>query len=689
MKPALPADEAERLVRLHSLQVLDTPGDPVLDGLVRCASAISGCPVALVSLVDGDRQWFKARHGLDAAETPRDEAFCAHAILGDGLFEVPDARRDPRFSDNPLVLGDPNIVFYAGEPLALDGHKLGTLCVIDRAPRQLDATQRELLAGLARAVEHWLASRALKLESDQMHQRCQLAVEAAQLGLIEIDPSRSCVSLDDRAMRQHERHVPGGELSLERWLASFEIGDRERLRAAIGAPARDGATLTLTAALAQSRGGAMRHLEIAMQRLSHAPRWVGSCRDVSESLQLEQLRREKLAAEQSSREKSVFLSRVSHELRTPLNAILGFTQLLQLDVQRPPDPVQHARLEQVHHAGLHLLDLINDVLDLTRFEQGSRPMNLGSVSLDATLDACTSMVEPLAQKMSVELVRADPGDRLRVIADSRALEQVLVNLLSNGVKYNRPGGRLTVGVRTRAAQVEISVTDEGAGLSTRQLGQLFQPFNRLGAENAGVEGSGLGLVIAKNLVEAMGGELVVRSTPGRGSTFAIVLARAGAASAGQTRLGGLTIPGELSDFGSLLPLPRVDAPPATIVYIEDEPVNALLVTEALRHIPQWKVVIATDGEQGLQLARRLRPDLLLVDINIPRLTGDQVVRALRRDADTERLRCIALSADALPEQIAAARAAGFDDYWTKPLDLLTLVPRLLDLLAAEPLPALS
>ncbi len=596
MTPVLPDDEAARLARQHRLQVLDTPSDTVLDGLVRCASAVSACPIALVSLVDGDRQWFKARHGLDTVETPLDKAFCARAILGDGLFEVADARCDPRFGDSALVLGDPNIVFYAGAPLALDGHKLGTLSVIDHVPRRLDARQRALLADLARAVEHWLANRALELEADQVHRR-QLAVEAAQLGLI-------------------------------------EIGDRERL-------------------------------------------------------QLEQLRRDKLAAEQASREKSVFLSRVSHELRTPLNAILGFTQLLQLDVQRPPDPVQHARLEQVHHAGLHLLDLINDVLDLARFEQGSRPMNLGSVSLDATLDACTSMVEPLAQKMSVELVRADPGDRLRVIADSRALEQVLGNLLSNGVKYNRPGGRLTVDVRTRAAQVEIAVTDEGAGLGERQIGQLFQPFNRLGAENAGVDGSGLGLVIARNLVEAMGGELTVRSTPGRGSTFVVTLARAGAASAGQTRLGGPTGPGEPGDVDSLLPLPRVDAPPATILYIEDEPVNALLVTEALRHIPQWKVVIATDGEQGLQLARRLRPDLLLVDINIPRLTGDQVVRALKREADTASLRCIALSADALPEQIAAARAAGFDDYWTKPLDLLKLVPRLLDLLAAQSQPALS
>lgn len=821
MIPAAPtADEPARVEALRRLELLDAAADPVVDGLVACAARLTGCPIALVSLVDAERQYFLARHGLEARQTPREVSFCAHALHGASLFEVPDARRDPRFAGNPLVIGEPHIVFYAGLPLRVQGHALGTLCVIDRAPRTLDASQRRALEALAGAAEHALAGRRLRIElaekeallakltaevpgmvyryrvapggeaslpyaSEHAHEmfelspaelarsadpvfervheedraalreslrvsaerlapwrhefrvclprqglrwreglarperqpdgsvlwhgittdvterkenearlrqvrhRWQVAVDAARLGLIEFDLQGGCVLLDAAARAQHglpAEAAAGAEpgltsLTYADWLRGFRLDERRAIGAALQRAQRDGDAVALTVRLAAAEGEPARHLEITARRdtSGRGGRLVGACRDVSEREQLEQLRRDKLAAEQAAAAKTRFLSRVSHELRTPLNAILGFTQLLQLDAVHPLHERQHERVEQIRHAGRHLLGLINDVLDLTRHEQGGWPMTLGRVDVQAQLAAAGAMVETLAQRRGVRLELPASGAPLCVRADARALEQVLVNLLSNGIKYNRPHGRLRIALRRHGERLEIAVSDEGQGLDAAQRSRLFEPFDRLGAEDSGIEGSGLGLVIAKSLTEAMGGEVRVESTPGAGSTFGVWLplwaepAAAHAPVVEPVRREPVAVP----------PAPAwTDGDrEARILYIEDEPVNALLVVEALRGMPHWKVMTASDGEQGLELARTLRPDLLLIDINLPRLSGSEVVRALRRRPSTRDLPCIALSADALPEQIAAAREAGFDDYWTKPLDLRKLVERLGERLA--------
>ncbi|HSV69690.1 MAG TPA: response regulator [Methylibium sp.] len=386
-------------------------------------------------------------------------------------------------------------------------------------------------------------------------------------------------------------------------------------------------------------------------------------RDATDQVWAEQMERDKLAAELASRQKTHFLSRISHELRTPLNAILGFTQLLQLDESRPLDAIQRGRLEKVRHAGGHLLELVNDVLDLTRIEEGARPLERVPVDVGVVLETTCAMLESQARERDIRILK-HAGGAPPAWADTRALEQVLINLLSNGIKYNRAGGRLEVALSSTEGRVEVNVRDQGAGLDAGQLEQLFQPFNRLGAENSNVEGSGLGLVIARSLVEAMGGELTVVSARGVGTCFTVRLPGAAQETAHRPVPSTRRAPA------------AAELPPATLLYVEDEPLNALLLTEALRGVPQWRVVLAEDGRQGLELARRLRPDLVLLDINLPVLTGDQMVRALRSDAATRDLRCIALSADALPEQMAAAHAAGFDAYWTKPLDLGMLVERL-------------
>ncbi len=391
-------------------------------------------------------------------------------------------------------------------------------------------------------------------------------------------------------------------------------------------------------------------------------------RDATERRRLEQVNRDKLAAELASQQKSLFLSRVSHELRTPLNAILGFAQLLERDRARPLDDTQRSRVERVHGAGKHLLALINDVLDLSNIEQGGRALSVGPVDADNALRASADMLEALASSKGVVVRQFELAPGLQVMADVRALEQVLINLMSNGIKYNRHGGVLEVGCIVDGDDVALWVQDQGKGLDSDQLQQLFQPFNRLGAEGTATEGSGLGLVIAKSLTEAMGGRLQVDSQVNVGSRFTVYLPRA--AQPGAARVG---LPTELPLAGRASNFKRGSA---TLLYVEDEPVNMELIAEALGEIPEWHLVLAQSGQQGIDMARALLPDLALVDINLGDMSGVDVLRELRADERTRHIRMVALSPDALPSQSEAALAAGFDAYWTKPVDLSQLVSRL-------------
>lgn len=672
------ATESARLRRLAELQVLDGPADPVLDGLARCAAISLGFPIGLVSLIDARRQWIQAKHGIQLDETPREQAFCAHAIEGDALFEVPDAQADPRFADNPLVLGAPGIRAYAGVPVSVDGLRLGALCVIDRVPRRLTPAQAELLTDLARAVSAWFESRREHLELQAERGRSverlalleRLAEQAPGLlfqyrsgaegtaGFTFVGAQLQALFALEAAAVQHD---------LRPFLRRTHPDDRAGLRAVL-----------LQAA---GQGRAWRH-EFRVQlpggpvewRLAHAVPtcqddgtvlWHGFVTDTTEQAQLDQLRQDKLAAERESAEKSAFLSRVSHELRTPLHAMIGFTQLLQIDPVEPLTPRQRERVDHAHRAAQLLLGLINDVLDLGRIEQGARPIELGHVEVNALLADCLGMVAHLAQQNEVRLAFV-PTTGAAVLADRRALEQVVLNLLSNGIKYNRRGGTLSLELAEAGKMVVITVRDQGAGLDGVQRGRLFRPFDRLGAEDSQVEGSGLGLVIARQLVESMGGRIGVDSVPGQGSAFSVRLPRyRGQAPA------GLAPP----DADAAPPVQAIETD-VTVLCIEDDPVNALLVQEALAARPGWRLVHAADGRSGLALAQTLRPSLVLTDINLPGLSGLSVVQALRGDPATRAMLCIALSADAMPEQVDHAMRTGFDDYWTKPLDLRTLAGRI-------------
>ncbi|HWC87680.1 MAG TPA: response regulator [Solirubrobacteraceae bacterium] len=374
-----------------------------------------------------------------------------------------------------------------------------------------------------------------------------------------------------------------------------------------------------------------------------------------------QLREATVRADEANLAKSEFLSRMSHELRTPLNAIIGYGQVLELQLQ---DARRRKDIEQILRAGRHLLALINDVLDLSRIEAGELSLSPEPVALAETLDEVLALVTPSADQrqihIGVDMNGLASGGHVQ--ADRRLLAQVLLNLLSNAIKYNRDGGLISVSFASGDdGRIRTLVTDTGVGIASSKLHGLFEPFNRLGAESTGIEGTGLGLALSKRLVEAMGGTIDVWSEPGHGSTFVVELAAAPAPDGGALTRAGFPAPAITgSELGHSL---------RRILYIEDNLSNLALVERILDEQRNVELIPAMQGTIGLQLAREHRPDLVVLDLHLPDLPGIEVLRRLQAEADTREIPVVILSADASKKQIEHLLAAGARDYVTKPLDV--------------------
>jgi PAS domain S-box-containing protein len=369
----------------------------------------------------------------------------------------------------------------------------------------------------------------------------------------------------------------------------------------------------------------------------------------------------KAAAEQANLAKSEFLSSMSHELRSPLNAILGFAQLMDSDVT-PPTPPQKESIGQILRAGWYLLDLINEILDLALIESGRLSLSQEPMSLWEVLLDCQTMIEPQAQKREIQLTFPDLDSAYFIIyADRTRVKQVLVNLLSNAIKYNRVGGTVVVECAVTSPQrIRISVTDSGPGLTPDQLAQLFQSFNRLGQESGSQEGTGIGLVVSKRLVELMGGEIGVESTVGLGSQFWIELNLS-------VEPQHVTNAAALAEHAPALPLAdglRVH----TLLYVEDNPANLLLVEQLIARRPDLRLLSAIDATLGIALARTHLPEIILMDVNLPGgVSGVKALAILREDPLTKHIPVIAISANAMPRDIKKGLEAGFFQYLTKPI----------------------
>ena len=393
-----------------------------------------------------------------------------------------------------------------------------------------------------------------------------------------------------------------------------------------------------------------------------------AARDVTERKRLDQVLQEKNVELESAMEvadkanlaKSDFLSSMSHELRSPLNAILGFAQLMESG-SPPPLPAQKASIEQILQAGWYLLELINEILDLALIESGKLSLSLEPISLPDVLLDCQAMIEPQAKKTGIRVSFPQFDSPCFVHADRTRLKQVLINLLSNGIKYNRAGGTVEVTCRAASAQrLRISVQDTGEGLPPEKRAQLFQPFNRLGQEASGEEGTGIGLVVSKRLVELMGGEIGVESAVGVGSVFWFELDLAAAPQ----------LPADADELPVLTPAPvEHDAGLRTLLYVEDNRANLQLVEQLIARRSDMRLLSAVDGLGGIALARAHQPEVILMDINLPGISGLQALKILREDPATRHIPVVALSANAMPRDIQKGLAAGFFRYLTKPIKI--------------------
>jgi PAS domain S-box-containing protein len=417
-----------------------------------------------------------------------------------------------------------------------------------------------------------------------------------------------------------------------------------------------------------------------------------AARDVTERKRFEralqdsntQLENSKVVAEEANLAKSEFLSSMSHELRSPLNAILGFAQLMETS-NPPPTEGQAARISQILKSGWHLLKLINEILDLAVIESGQVSLSKESVSLKDLMEECRTMMEPEAQKHEIRMLFPKFENPIFVRADMTRLKQVVINLLSNAIKYNKDRGTVTVecGVSS-PGRIRIGVRDTGVGISSDKVSQLFQPFNRLGQEHSAITGTGIGLVVTKRLVELMDGSLGVDSAEGMGSTFWCELTAAAAPN-----LKTQNDDEELEN--QLRPRLASGAAPQTLLYIEDNPANLELVEQLIARSPALKLISAVNAILGIEIARSMQPRVILMDINLGGISGIEALKILHADPKTAHIPVVALSANAMPADIAKGLRAGFVRYLTKPIkvsDFIDTINAAL-VIAEETLPRLE
>ncbi len=539
-------------------------------------------------------------------------------------------------------------------------------------------------------------------------ERVALVTRAAGLGTWEVDLRANIAFWDEQMWVLRGLPPQPGALPPEERLAIVHPDDRARVIAV-----HEAAMTTHAPTEHEFRivwpDGQVRWLATRSQTLrddqGQPTRRIGVNWDVTDARNAAALRQEREIARRESAAKSQFMARMSHELRTPLNAVLGFTQLMLAEEGHGEEEAASSRRRRLLHvqgAGQHLLSLINDVLDLASLESGELRVSPQPVALAALVQATLPMLDPLLKSQGVTLSIEVPP--LTVMADATRLRQVLLNLLSNAVKYNRPAGRVEVSAWQHsvagASRVHLRVADTGRGMTPDQLNHLFEPFNRLGAEGTAIEGSGIGLTIARTLVERMGGQIGVQSRPGQGSVFEIELLAPPYVAATETSTAPAPTAPASTRLAAVAPVgPAGPAAPASntkpgsaaaalrprrLLYIEDNPVNAMIIAELLARRDDLVLHLAADGQGGVSQARALVPDLILLDMQLPDIDGLEVMRQLQAWPATAAIPCIALSANAMPDDIARTLQAGAIDYWTKPLDFRAFMAALDGLLGPPP-----
>ncbi len=682
--PFHPREEA-RLEALAACQVVDTADEQDFDEVLGLAARLARVPLAVVAFLERDRNWFRARVGLAAHQSPRAVSFCAHTILVDvdDVLMVEDARLDPRFSDNPSVTGEPHVVFYAGIPLRVGPERLpvGTLCVMDREPRALTAVELGDLRVLARQIEVQLDARRRTFElkatlAQLLHseERLHAVIDTIHDGVLVHGADGGVLWSNGGAERVLGVGTSLAGQPLPPMTTCREEGEPLPLEARPASVAMQTGRSVRGVVMGIDRGDERRWLHLNSEPLirpGETKPWavVTSFIDITESKERErELRSARAFAERALQVQGAFLRMMSHELRTPMNGIMGMTELLR--AEGATTELQSQRLATISDSAHALLEIINDILDYSKLEAGGRTLAVESVSLAEVVDDVLALAAPVAKARRLGLERAEGLGAYRVQADVNAVRQVLLNLVANALKFTE-AGTVTVRARAEGAFIRVEVVDTGVGIAPTHRPRLFSPFSHAEPDTTRrSSGTGLGLAISQRLVEAMGGSIDVSTREGEGSTFWFTLPAAAA----------------LAPSVSARPMLEGARRRLRVLVVEDNIVNQR-VTEGLLRVLGHEVVLAADGRAGLTAALTSDFDAVLMDIHMPVMDGLDATRGIRAEVGPRgRVPVVAVTASALADERAAYLAIGMNEVLAKPVSLEQLRRTLCAVVTAAPMP---
>jgi len=652
LEPAIPLNEATRLAALLGMNILDTPPEERFDRLTRLAQRLLDVPIAVVSLVDASRQWFKSCQGLDASETPRSISFCGHAILEDRLFIIPDALLDPRFADNPLVAGPPHIRFYAGQPLkAGDGSRVGTLCVIDSKPRQMTQAERDNLRDMALLVEHELNSLERRETSTALlnsTNRLNAILDNVLDGIITIN-ERGIIESFNKSAEHIFGYVAAGVIGSnvkllmpepyhsehDSYLHNFTATGNKKIigvgRQVVGRR-KDGTIFPMDLAVSEMKMGDKRM-------------FTGIVRDITERVKIERM-------------KSEFISTVSHELRTPLTSIRGSLGLIAGGVAGELPAQAKALVDIAHKNSERLILLVNDILDMEKIEAGKMEFQPRPTGLMPLFRQALEGNRGYAEQFNVTYELAGKLPEVMVHVDANRMLQVLANLLSNAAKFSPAGGKVAVAASSDGKRVRITVSDQGSGIPEQFRGQIFQKFAQADSSDTRKKGgTGLGLSITRAIVEQMGGSIGFDSQPDVLTTFFVEFP--------VWQKGGGIAPGAM-DAGRR----------KRVLICEDDPDIAALLCLMLEQ-DGLSADIARDASQAKQMLAQHDYSAMTLDLGLPDQNGISLIRELRAARQTATLPIIVVSAN-VDHGLKELQGQAFSviDWIKKPIDRNQLVAAL-------------